>query len=211
MTDARNNKRKKLLVGITGAVGAGKSTVCRVLRSAGYPVLSADEFARVVSAKGSDSLKKIQQIFGKESLTSEGELDRSLIRKKILEDPTLRKKLEAITHPEIQKLSQKAAETLFEQGADIVFYEAPLLFEAGSDKKMDAVICVYAEESKLIERVMKRDGVDKTHAEKLLAAQMPQAEKLKRSSHSIRNDAGEAELEKSVEDILAEFKKTLAS
>lgn len=207
MADARKKKRKRLLVGITGAVGAGKSTVCRVFRDAGFPVLSADDFARAVTAPGSNAFEKIQDLFGAGSLTPTGELDRAFLRSKMLKDPSLRKQLEAITHPAIQKLSSHAAEALFDSGATIVFYEAPLLFEAGSDKRMDKVICVHAPESLLVDRVMLRDEVPKQEAERLLAAQMPQTEKMKRSDYLIENSGSELELAAAATRTLREIEK----
>lgn len=198
-------KKKKYLVGITGGVGAGKSTVCRVIREAGFPVLSADDFAREVVAPGSPALGEIRALFGDGALLPDGSLNRSFVRQEILRDPSLRKKLEAITHPRIQELSRNAAEEQFQRGASLVFYEAPLLFEANSDKAMDAVICVYSDEELLIERVMRRDGVDKEHARKLLAAQMPQEEKCKRSDYLLRNDGSEEELKTATLELLNEL------
>lgn len=207
MADTRKQKQKSLLVGITGAAGAGKSTVCRVLRESGCPVLSADEFARAVTAPGTPVLKDVAALFGPQAVGADGAMDRAFVRAAILKDPSLRKKLEALTHPRIQELSRRASEELFKQGHSLVFYEAPLLFEAGSDRQMDKVICVAAEEERLVERVMKRDGVAREAAAALLAAQMPQSEKIKRSDYVIHNDGDEAALERATLLVLDQIKQ----
>lgn len=202
-------KKKKYLVGITGAIGSGKSTVSRVIREAGYPVLNADDFARDVVAPSSPALAEIRALFGEKSINADGKMNRAFVRQEILRDPGLRKKLESITHPRIQELSRAAADREFQNGAAIVFYEAPLLFEAKSDSAMDAVICVYADEAVLLDRVMKRDGVDREHARKILSAQMSQDEKCKRSDYLLKNEGSEEELERATKDLLAVLERQL--
>lgn len=209
MAGARKTKRKRLLVGITGAIGAGKSTVARVFRDAGYPVISADDLARQITAPGSPALQEIRALFGARAINADGAMDRAFVRREILRDSSLRKKLEALTHPRIQDLSRRAAEESFHTGARIVFYEAPLLFEAKSDAAMDAVICVSAPEELLIERAMKRDGVGREQAEKMLAAQMPQDEKCQRSTYVLKNEGSEAELKAAASALLAKLEKSL--
>ncbi len=190
----QNTGQKRLLVGITGGIGAGKSAVATLYREAGFPVFSADEIAREIVRPGSSALKEIRLLFGPSSIKLDGNLDRSLVREKITGDPSLRQKLDAITHPRIQKRSLELAEAAFEGGAEIVFYEAPLLFEAQSDHTMDKVICVHAPDTLRIERTMKRDGTTREAAEMLLASQMPQEEKMRKADFLVRNSGELAEL-----------------
>ena len=100
---AEQKKKKPLLVGITGGIGAGKSAFSKILENAGYTVLNADQFARAVTQVGSSALNKIAQLFGKDALLKDGSLNRAYIRSEIVRDSILREKLEAITHPKIQE------------------------------------------------------------------------------------------------------------
>ena len=204
----RSNKtgQKQLLVGITGGIGAGKSAVATVYREAGYPVFSADEIAREIVRPGSSALKEVRLLFGAQAIQMDGNLDRAFVRGKITADPSLRLKLEAITHPRIQKRSLELAQAAFDDGAEIVFYEAPLLFEAKSDHAMDKVICVHAPDEARIERTMKRDSSSKQSVEAFFAAQMSQEEKMKKCDFLVRNSGDLAELKLNALEVLKELK-----
>jgi dephospho-CoA kinase len=204
-----DNGKKQLLVGITGGIGAGKSAVATVFREAGYPVFSADEIAREIVMPGATALKEIRLLFGPDSIRKDGNLDRALVRSRITADPSLRLKLEAITHPRIQKRSQELAKQAFAEGAQIVFYEAPLLFEAKSERGMDQVICVHAPDEIRVARTMKRDGSSREDAEKLLASQMPQEEKMRRSSYLVLNEGTPEEMRENALRVLEELKASL--
>ncbi|MGZ3661127.1 MAG: dephospho-CoA kinase [Bdellovibrionota bacterium] len=199
--------KKRLLVGITGGIGAGKSALATVYRELGYPVFSADEIAREVVAPGSPALEEIRAVFGEAAVKTDGSLDRAFLREKISADPALRLKLEAITHPRIQERSSALSKKAFSDGADIVFYEAPLLFEARGERAMDKVICVHAGDELRLARTMKRDSSTRDAAEKLLKAQMPQEEKMKRSDFLVANEAGLAELKAAALTTLAQLKR----
>lgn len=191
----REGRRKPFLVGITGGIGAGKSEVASLYRKLGYPVFSADEIAREIVAPGSPALREIRRLFGPGSLREDGSLDRAFVRARIAESPGLRRKLEAITHPRIQRRALRLARDAQRSGAGVVFYEAPLLFEAGGDRRMDKVICVHARDRLRLERVRKRDGGSLAQARKLLASQMPQREKMRRADFLVANEGSRKELE----------------
>lgn len=197
------NAKKHLWIGITGGIGAGKSTVSRVFAENGYPVFSADEIAREIVAPGAPALAEIEKLFGAKALLPNGTLDRAWMRQAIAQDPALRQKLEAITHPRIRARSKELAEAEFKKGAAIVFYEAPLLFEAKVEGVLDAVICVAASEENRIARTVKRDGASPTQAKALLDAQMPQDEKIRRSQYVIWNDGSEDSVREEARKLLA--------
>lgn len=205
----RKQGKKPLLVGITGGIGAGKSLVATFYREQGYPVFSADEIAREIVAPGSPALDEIRAVFGPAAIRADGTLDRAFLREKIAADPALRLKLEAITHPRIQARSLQLARDAFAQGAAIVFYEAPLLFEAKSERQMDKVICVHAPDEVRIERTIKRDGGSREQAERLLRSQMPQDEKMKRCDFLIENSGSEQELKAAAKRALDELKRAV--
>jgi dephospho-CoA kinase len=202
--------KKQIWVGITGSLGAGKSTVSRVFAGAGYPVFSADVIAREVVAPGAPALAEIAAAFGAKALLPDGSLDRVWMREAIAQDPQLRQKLEAITHPRIKARSRELAEAEFAKGAKIVFYEAPLLFEAASERVLGAVVCVAASEENRIARVVKRDGSSPTQAKALIDAQMPQDEKIRRSQYVIWNDGSEEAVREEANKVLASLLAGLA-
>lgn len=202
---------KTALVGITGGIGAGKSALARVFSAAGYPVISADDLAREVVAVGSPALKEIASTFGASALNPDGSLNRGWVRSTIATNPALRISLERITHPAIQALSTQRIKEHFQHGARIVFYEAPLLFEAKSDQKMDAVICVHASDDLRIARASKRDGRSENEIRSLLTSQMPQRDKMKRSDYLISNEGSEAELESRALALLKKIETSLDS
>ncbi|NUM87606.1 MAG: dephospho-CoA kinase [Bdellovibrionales bacterium] len=195
---------RNFLVGITGGMGAGKSTVSDLIRQAGYPVLSADAIARAITSPGAPAFDAVVALFGKQVVTLAGDLDRTRIREEISRSPELRRKLEAITHPLIQRESARLAAEEFSRGAQAVFYEAPLLFEANSEGKMDAVICVVAGDDLRASRIAQRDGVSLDAARRLMNAQMPQQEKAARSRWVVENNGTEAALAARVREVLEE-------
>jgi dephospho-CoA kinase len=199
-------KNKKITIGITGGIGSGKSTVAKMIAEKGYPVLSADEIAREVTEPGGEGLKKIAQAFGPSVLKDDGTLNRGWLREQISRSPMMRATLDSITHPLIQAVSRERAEKYFAQGASLVFYEAPLLFEANSHRRLDGVICVHADDQRRVDRVVKRDGRDAGEVLLLLRGQMPQEEKLKLSEYHIANENGLDELRAQVDKVLAAIK-----
>jgi dephospho-CoA kinase len=196
------NKKKRLLIGITGGIGAGKSALGTVYRELGYPVFSADEIAREVVLPGSAALSEIRAAFGDSVILPDGTLDRAQLRARIAADSNFRYQLEAITHPRIQERSLALAQQAFEGGAEIVFYEAPLLFEAKSNHGMDKVICVHAPDSVRLARAVQRDGGSREQAEKLLKAQMPQEKKMQLADLLVENSAGLTELRAAALELL---------
>jgi dephospho-CoA kinase len=194
------------LIGLTGGIGAGKSAVARILESLGYKVLSADSLAKEITAAGSEAVSAISKIFGDESIAESGELNRAYVRKMITNDASLREKLNLIMHPRIQALCQEKAAALFKKGEKIVFYEAPLLFEAKSEKKMDAVICVIANDETRIKRISSRDNVNPESAKSLLQTQWPQEQKARLSDYIIENNSDLSQLAISVNVIINQLK-----
>ena len=196
-----------LSIGITGGIGAGKSAVSQFLSAEGYQVLNADQISREITAKGSPAIEEIMQAFGTECVDSQGNLNRAELRKRISQNEADRKKLEAILHPKIQASSKAKMDALERKGERIVFYEAPLLFEANSDRAMDAVICVYADDAIRVQRVVARDKVKPEEALALLRAQMSQTEKMQRSQFKLPNNGTLEDLHVAIKKMLPEILK----
>lgn len=201
--------QKTILIGITGGMGAGKSAVAALYTRMGYPVFSADTLAREVVEPGEPALGEIRELFGENALLEDGTLNRPWVRDQIAHDPELRLKLEAITHPRIQARFRELAKEASEEGKKIIFYEAPLLFEAKSETQLDAVITVHAPDEVRIQRVLKRDGTSREVVEKLLASQMPQEEKMRRSQFLIENSSDEKALKNTAFAVLGQVRKKL--
>ena len=202
-------RKQGALVGITGSIGSGKSAVCKILQKKGYTVFSADKFARELTDRGSPALLEIQKKLGDEFFHADGTLNRKKMREEITRFPHLRKALEGILHPKIQAKTQEETQKCFTSGQRIVFYEAPLLFEAMADESMDCVLCIWAPVDVLLKRIVDRDHVTREQAQELLKTQWPQQEKIQRSKFSIENSEDLLELEEKVDSFLQELLKTL--
>jgi len=190
------------VIGLTGGIASGKSTVAALLAERGIPVVDADQLARDAVLPGSSGLRQIVAVFGPGVVTVDGTLDRAVLSEKVFSDPAARKVLEAIIHPEIKLLAEKSLEELRSQGFPIVFYMAPLLIEAGVTGRVDEIWVVYADRETQVERVRKRDSVSREDAEKRLAAQMPMDEKRAYGRIVIDNSGDLKDLKKRVVEIL---------
>lgn len=179
-------------IGLTGSIAAGKSTVSKRLRELGAFVIDADATCYELTEKGSPALEELQHAFGKAILGEDGSLNRRELASIVFENETKRKELESILHPKIRKRMfelEKEAPL-----ANIVVYDVPLLFESGMDADMDEIWVVDAPIEKRIERLAKRNGMDRETAKKRIRAQMNDEEKRRRADVLIENDASADEL-----------------
>ena len=144
--------------GVTGGIGSGKSTVCEVFERLGVPVLFADDISKEISTTDPNIKKKIIILLGNEAYTADGVLNCRFIASKIFSNKLLQKKLEAILHPQVENEIEHRAEKLQQAGHRLAIVEAALLYEAGLDKKMNAVLVVDADEVVRVQRVQQRDS-----------------------------------------------------
>jgi len=179
--------RRSLILGVTGSIASGKSLVTEIFRSLGALVVSADELAREAVRPGSETLQRLVGKFGREILQTDGALDRKALAERIFTDAGAREALNRITHPAIAALAEKRLQELSQQTERLIVYEAPLLFEAGAEKRVDAVLVVRIDERLQVERLMRRDGLSEAQARARIVAQMPQAEKVARADYVIDN------------------------
>lgn len=179
--------RRSLILGVTGGIASGKSLVTETFRSLGALVVSADELAREAVRPGSETLRRLVGQFGREILQTDGSLDRKALAERVFTDAGAREALNRITHPAIAALAEKRLQELSRQAGRLVVYEAPLLFEAGAEKRVDAVLVVRIAEPLQVERLMRRDGLSEAQARARIASQMPQAEKVARADYVIDN------------------------
>ena len=165
------------VIGLTGGIASGKSTVAGMIAGYGMPVVDADQLAREAVLPGTSALRQIVAAFGGEVLQEDGSLDRAVLAEKIFSEPSARRTLESILHPPIKVLAQKRLDDLRREGVPAVFYMAPLLIEAGVADRVDEIWVVYVDSETQLERIRQRDSVSREDAEKRIAAQMPMEEK----------------------------------
>jgi len=189
-----------VILGVTGNIASGKSTVCRELARRGAIVVDADQLAREVVEPGSPVLEQLVAAFGGDILNADGRLDRQCLGALVFSDPAARERLNAIIHPAIATLSVKRLQELRADAALIV-YEAPLLFEVGAQTRVDKVLVVTITPEVQLARLMARDDLDRQSARQRIAAQMPQEQKIARADYLIDNSASPEETMAQVEKL----------
>ena len=181
------------VIGLTGGIATGKSTVARFFGGLGIPVIDADQLARDAVQPGSPALKQITDVFGQEMLTHEGTLDRKRLGAAIFASPEKRARLEAILHPAIRALAEEGIRQAAAAGHRRLIYMAPLLIEAGATDRVDDIWVVTVRPEIQLERLMQRDGIGREQAEQIIGSQMPLAEKERYGSVVIDNSGTESE------------------
>lgn len=191
------------VIGLTGGIATGKSSVALFFTEHGVPVIDADQLARAVVQPGSAALKRIISLFGREVVTHDGELDRKRLGALIFQDREKRCQLEGILHPEIKKKAEERIAQAAEAGHQRVIYMAPLLVEAGASNRVDAVWVVTVRPEIQLERLMRRDGISREQAQCMIDSQMPLSEKVRYGSVVIDNSGTEAETRVMLENVWA--------
>ena len=190
------------VIGLTGGIASGKSTVAGMLAERGVPVIDADQLAREVVAPGTEALQEIVAVFGGGVVGPDGSLNRPALAARVFGEPELRRRLEEIVHPAIKRLAEVRLAELSRRGEPVAVYMAALLIEAGVTDRVDEVWVVYADRETQLRRVMARDGVDRAAAEQRLMAQMPMAEKCRHGRIVIDNNGSPEELRQRVAEIV---------
>jgi len=176
-----------LKIGVTGSAGSGKSLVCEGFRRIGLVTLDCDEIARQVVAPGQVAYDEVVKAFGSKIVAPDRTLDRPALRRMIVTTKGNREKLESILHPVIINETVRLMDEAVYSNQQSCAVEVPLLFELGMEGLFDVVVVVTAADSVLIDRISRRDGVDRESAQKLLAIQMPQSEKVQKADCVIEN------------------------
>lgn len=191
-----------LILGITGNIASGKSLLAGAFARKGAAVIDADQLAREVVAPGGPVLRQLVESFGAEILRANGELDRERLGQIVFAAAAARKELNRLTHPAIAELAGRRLQQLKRTpGVPLVVYEAPLLFEAGAEKRVDLVLVVSIDPRVQLQRLMDRDQLDEIAAQTRIEAQMPQQEKLARADFVINNSGSVAEALRQVDDL----------
>lgn len=193
------------LLGITGGVGTGKTTVSKLLEERGLVRINADDLARRFTDKDSPIRSKIVEIFGIESFPDNEDANRSLIAEIAFSHDDKKRALQELIHPLVRKEFLARLDAI--EGERIVGWEVPLLFETDSYTLCDATLCVYLRPEKAWERVQSRGGMTKEDFQRRVDAQMDIEKKKSLSDYVISNDTSKEELGKSLDQIIQELKK----
>lgn len=174
------------VVGLTGGIASGKSTVSQMLRELGAPIVDADVVAREVVEPGTPGLEEIADRFPG-VIGADGRLDREKLAARVFGQDEERRALNAILHPRIQRAVVEQVEALARQGHRLVIYDAPLIVENGLHQILDGVILVAVPREVQVERLMARNGVSRDAAEARIRAQLPLEEKKKVATWIVDN------------------------
>lgn len=197
-----------VIVGLTGGIGSGKSTVAGMFKDEGASIIDLDVLARIVVEPGKPAWEKIVKHFGPRILFPDGSIDRSALGKVIFYEEKSRKALEDFIHPMILQERDTLVEEIRDKNpSSVVIIDVPLLFELGMNKDFDKTILVYVPRDVQIKRVMQRDGLSIEDVEKRLHAQMPIDEKRNLSDYIINAERAFGDMREQVKKVMYKLKK----
>lgn len=190
------------VIGVTGGIGSGKSSVMRAFQAKAIEAVDADDMARVVVEPGQPALNVIAEHFGPDILTPEGTLNRPALRTIIFSDPDAKTWLEALLHPLINR---ELRSRLAAAQGPYALLVSPLLFETGQDKLVDRILVVDVPESVQLARASARDGADPEQIRRIMASQMSREERLRRADDVLDNSGDLADLERRVGELHGKY------
>jgi dephospho-CoA kinase len=192
------------VVGLTGGIGSGKSTVARLFGALGVHWVDADDVAREVVEPGTPALKKIAEHFGQDILLPDGGLDRAALRRIVFDAPEERAWLEGLLHPVIR---EELMRQLHPDNYTLpyVLLVSPLLLETDQHELVEKIVVVDVPVDVQIERTMTRDTNDREQVERIIAAQMPREQRLQKADHVVDNNRAMIDVERQVEQLHQTF------
>lgn len=196
------------VIGLTGGIGSGKSTVSQFLAELGAVIIDADKVGHEVLKPYTKVWQELVATFGREILTPDGEIDRKKLAKIVFGNPEALAQLNRITHPRIEKKAKAQLEAYRRQGVDVVVLEAPLLVEAGWTSFIDEVWVTTASEATVLKRTRERTGLSKPEILARIRSQLSSDERVKHADVVINTDCSLDELRARVEKLWQRLKKT---
>ena len=197
---------KPLIIGLTGSIGMGKSTVAQMFVDEGVPLFDADAAVHILQGPGGALVEEIEALFP--GTTDDNGVDRQKLGPAVLGNPDALKNLEGLIHPAVGKMRMEFLEE--NRNAAMILFDIPLLFEKASADGVDHIVVVSASEDNQRERVLARDGMTAEKFEKIKALQMPDAEKRKRADTIINTSTSLAETREQVKNCVEKLKASLA-
>ncbi|HCT9180351.1 dephospho-CoA kinase [Corynebacterium sp. B5-R-101] len=197
------------LIGLTGGIGSGKSTVAQLLVRHGWELVDADQIARDIVEPGQPALAELAQAFGDDILQEDGSLDRGLLASRAFSSHEKTAVLNSITHPRINEETQARFDAARQAGADFVVYDMPLLVDKGLHKDMDATIVVDVDAEERVRRLVAYRGLDEEDARRRIAAQIPDDVRRAAADFIIDNNGPREALGEQVEGVVEKLRARL--
>lgn len=194
-----------MIIGLTGSIASGKSTVANLLKDRGYPIVDADEIARLVVEPGSPVLKEIETVFGHEVIREDGSMNRAVVGQLIFGDDKKREQLNNIIHPAIRTELIAQKEAYLAAGEKTVILDIPLLFENKLHDYVEKILVVSVTPEVQKERLMSRNQFSEQEADSRIASQLPIEIKEQGADAVIDNNGTLVETERQVEDVLRKW------
>ncbi|MFC1255042.1 dephospho-CoA kinase [Staphylococcus xylosus] len=191
------------VIGLTGGIASGKSTVSELLTAHGFKVVDADIASRQAVEKGTEGLARVKEVFGDEAIDEDGNMNRSYVGEVIFNQPEKRLILNEIVHPIVRDIMEKEKEEYLEQGYNVIM-DIPLLFENDLQETVDEVWLVYTSESIQIDRLMERNDLSMEEAKARVYSQISIDKKCRMADHVIDNRDTKLELKQNLENLLFE-------
>lgn len=195
------------IIGLTGGIGSGKSTVARILREHGFPIVDADLIAREIVEPGQPALAELAKEFGEDILNADGSLDRGLLASRAFTTKDTTQRLNDITHPRINQRTQELFDEAREDGAEAVIYDMPLLIDKGLHKDMDATIVVHAAEHVRLERLTTKRGLDVDDVRRRINAQIDDETRKQHADILLDNNGTEEDLTQQIAQAVDKIKQ----
>ena len=197
------------LIGLTGGIGSGKSTVAQLLVRHCWELVDADQIARDIVEPGQPALAELAQAFGDDILQEDGSLDRGLLASRAFASREKTAVLNSITHPRINEETQARFDAARQAGADFVVYDMPLLVDKGLHKDMDATIVVDVDAEERVRRLVAYRGLDEEDARRRIAAQIPDDVRRAVADFIIDNNGPREALDEQVEGVVEKLRARL--
>ncbi|WP_342598586.1 dephospho-CoA kinase [Psychrobacillus sp. FSL H8-0483] len=191
-----------MIIGLTGSIASGKSTVSDMLKALNYPIIDADVVARVVVEKGTKTLETIKEVFGKEVISEDGSLNREKLGSIIFSTPQKRKQLNDIIHPAIRVEMIRQKEELLKDGHPTIVMDIPLLFESKLQSYVDKILVVTVTEETQLQRLMARNNYSLEEAKARIQSQLPLSIKEKGADAVIYNNGTLQSTEEQLKKVL---------
>ena len=198
-----------MIIGLTGGIGSGKSTVARAFETLGAAWVDADDVAREIVLPEEPALLAIRNRFGGQVMHQDGTLNRAALREIIFNDPEQRQWLESITHPKIRERLMQHLERLKAQGAPYVLLVSPLLFESGQNTLVNRAVVVDVPQALQLSRTQQRDGVSESQVRAILAAQLSREQRLAKADDVIDNSGDHASMMEQVARLDERYRRQL--
>ncbi len=193
-----------MIVGLTGGIGSGKTTVSGMFAALGVEIIDADQISRALVAPGSIALQQLIALLGQELMTADGSLQRQRLRQLIFTDPLARHQAEAILHPLIRSA---IVQQINDSTSSWLILSAPLLLESKAYDFIDRILVVDADEELQVQRTLERDHSSEDEVHRIMQIQLPRNERLSRATDIIRNNGNLADLQQQVDEYFRQYEE----